>query len=224
MHQLEGSYRLPSRVCECVRPLAEEILRQREAQDSEESRDTEHDVGLPTAKKPAVLGSRPIIVSKSQLEESLPEIFAVYRRQLELAPSSSREITIAEGGIDPRAVQKVAPHGYRVRRDSMRVIKGLERACVIWPTWHPAPSEESDLEWAYTIITRTTGLVVIAVDANTTLEHSARVLALLRDDRLLLWDEEAQSNLQEILGRESGSAPFDSCRPIKRAERPSGQD
>jgi DNA helicase-2/ATP-dependent DNA helicase PcrA len=198
-HKLLGSYRLPVRVCECLLPIAKRLEQDRR------ERGGEHDVGLPEAKKPAVLGVRPIVVSADNAVTAIGEVFATYSRLLMSAPSAAREITIAEGGLDEDSIRRVAPSDYDVAVRWMRQIKGLERACIIWSTAQPAPTQESELEWIYTVLTRTTGLAVIVVASESTTPAAAEALSLLRRDRLLVWDPAAELALGRALEQRSTS-------------------
>lgn len=195
VHRLAGSYRLPIRVCECVQPLARHLDRDRRRLGGD------HDVGLPEARRPAVLGVRPIVLSAANAVEVLPAVLGAYRRTLDAVEPSCREITVAEGTFPLEPVRAAAPPGYRVGSASMLAIKGLERACVIWSTAGPIRSHECEVEWAYTIVTRTRCLAVIVVDPAATPDERAGVVRLLRADRLLCWDAAAEDALMAVRAR-----------------------
>jgi hypothetical protein len=194
VHRLSGSYRLPVRVCECVRPLAGRI------EEDRRDLDGDHDVGLPEARKPAVLGVRPVVLSAAGAGTALAEVFAAYRRTLEAVPQSCREITVAEDSFPVATVRAAAPPGYRVRSASMLQIKGLERAAVVWCTSGEIPAHESELEWVYTILTRTRCLAVLVVDPATLSDERRAILRLLPEERLLCWDEAAEAALAAARG------------------------
>lgn len=186
---IRGSYRLPVRVCECVQPLAEHLARDRRALRGD------HDVALPQPKKPAVLGIRPVVLAATNAARALPQVFAAYRRTLDQVPEAGREITVAERSFPEAVVAAAVPPGYRVSSRSMRQIKGLERAGIVWSTAGDLPAHESELEWIYTILTRTTCLAVLVVDPSSLSRERRTALRVLRRDRLVCWDDAAEAAL-----------------------------
>jgi len=188
---LRGSYRLPIRVCEAVRPLAERIAARRRslagAGDAEEE-----DVVLPESVKSAVLGPRPIIVagSEDEVAGALRSVLSSFAPLLRAAVSGDVVVCVAER--DEWVMDRLAnpPPGMTVRRESMRAIKGLERPCVVLSTRVEVPHDESLDEWIYTVLTRTTALLVLALSERTSPELR-EVIAQLRPDRLMAWNEKA---------------------------------
>lgn len=188
---LRGSYRLPIRVCEAVRPLAERIAARRRslagAGDAEDE-----DVVLPESVKSAVLGPRPIIVAgnEDEVARALRSVLSSFAPLLRAAVSGDVVVCVAER--DEWVMDRLAnpPPGMTVRRESMRAIKGLERPCVVLSTRVEVPHDESLDEWIYTVLTRTTALLVLALSERTSPELR-EVIAQLRPDRLMAWNEKA---------------------------------
>lgn len=186
-HRLAGSYRIPLRVCEAIRPLAERV-RHRHGEDVE--------VVMPESRKAAVLGIRPILVIAEDVHaaaEQLESIWTLYGE-----PMRAGRVTIVEEDAGLR--EAMLPRcGARVRIElqSMRRIKGLERDFVVWSTRVPFPTDESEEEWAYTILSRTTSLLVIVVIPGESDPEQVRITRLLRRDRLMPWDERAADWLGE---------------------------
>lgn len=141
-----------------------------------------------------MLGVRPVVVAgtKQQVEKSLRQVLAAYGTTIRAA-EGPRLVTVAEGDdwvID--AAVAAAPTAFKVASESMRRIKGLERPCVVWSTRASMPVDESVEEWIYTILSRTTSLLVIALSA-TTAPNISEVVARLRKDRLLFWTPDAEA-------------------------------
>jgi len=110
-------------------------------------------------------------------------------------------MTVAEGDeLVHDAAQQLAsvgrlPPGMKVEQQSMRRIKGLERPLVIWSTRAEIPVLETTAEWIYTILTRTTGLVIVALSAKTRPDVRS-IVGRLDQKRLLFWTEEAQAEFR----------------------------
>ncbi len=206
-HTLHGSYRLPLRICEAVAPLAKHV---------EASHSALHDVdGEPmdltdlSAVTSAVPGARPITLSgtRAEIKQQMAEVLTAYAPLLLETTPQNRAITIAEGHrhewLNTKLLKKeVLPPALKdaeVRVDdrSMRAIKGLERPAVIWSTKAHLPADESHLEWIYTMLTRTTGLLLILL-SDSAGEESREALRLLDPSRLLHWTARAQQHFHQL--------------------------
>lgn len=190
---LRGSYRLPIRVCEAVRPLAERIAERRRLETGAD--DAEMELLLPPESvKSAVLGPRPVLVAggKTEVREALRSVLCSFAPLLQSTASDEQVVCVAEeDDWMQRRLREVAPRGMTVRMESMRKIKGLERPCVVLSTRANIPHDDSLHEWIYTVLTRTTALLVIALSQGTRPELR-EVISLLRSDRLLFWNEAAE--------------------------------
>lgn len=189
--RLEGSYRLPIRICEAVAPLAESIAQSRSRSGTTHGAGEEQvDVVLPEAVKSATLGIRPVVLdgTSGMPVDKICDVIATFRPLLDRWSTGNRlPITIAEAsaGVAPQ-LQKAFPND-AVDAESMRAIKGLERPVVIWPTSCLMGASSTAAEWIYTILTRTTTLLVIVLQANTD-PRVVEAVQHLRRDRLLFWD------------------------------------
>ena len=74
----------------------------------------------------------------------------------------------------------------------MKSIKGLERSWVVWRTSSPFDRRSTIGEWIFTILTRSTAVTVLALDAETP-EETQAVVARLDSSSLLFWNDEAQT-------------------------------
>lgn len=219
VHELCGSYRLPISICEALEPLAKNVLNNRVAtrQSSEISAGSNRslnnsfgeeiapeDLVSPSSRKSAVIGIRPVILAPRDAADLADQLAAVVRTHKAVLARGVDpiEITYAEASeIDVDNLQKLL-NLYEVQTKvgpgSMLKIKGLERPAVLWSTRMEARrSAGSDLsEWTYTILTRTTRLLVIALSAYTPPEIRS-LLGTLRRDRLLFWNEAAETRFDE---------------------------
>ena len=208
--ELSGSYRLPIRICEALLPLADAIAVHRESvksqQISDEVDDEDEQVDLvrPHAVKSAVLGVRPIVLagSKADIRRQLAEVVRHYALLFDPAHGSKGIITVAEYDeflkeiFDRLKDSKKLPKDVVVEAASMSKIKGLERPLVAWSTQTNIPRRETEAEWVYTVLTRTTGVVVIAISQNTDARLRS-IVGRLREDRLLFWSEKAHHEFRE---------------------------
>lgn len=196
---LEGSYRLPLRICEAVQPLAAHL----DAQHLHHDADGEPvltDFVLPQAMKSSVLGIRPIVVTGTHAEvrQQIAEIIDCYGALFEQLPPAARRITIAESDRWLQAQLAQCVEGYAVEATTMRRIKGLERPLVLWSTRAILDVDEAKGEWVYTILTRTTTLLVIVLSVSTQPEI-AELVGVLRRDRLLFWTEAAEKAFDRLV-------------------------
>jgi SAM-dependent methyltransferase len=208
--ELSGSYRLPIRICEALLPLADAIAVHRESvksqqiSDEVDDEDEEVDLVRPHAVKSAVLGVRPIVLagSNADIRRQLAEVVRHYALLFDPAHGSKGIITVAEYDeflkeiFDRLKDSKKLPKDVVVEAASMSKIKGLERPLVAWSTQTNIPRRETEAEWVYTVLTRTTGVVVIAISQNTDARLRS-IVGRLREDRLMFWSEKAHHEFRE---------------------------
>jgi DNA helicase-2/ATP-dependent DNA helicase PcrA len=208
--ELSGSYRLPIRICEALLPLADAIAVHRESvksqQISDEVVDEDEQVDLvrPHAVKSAVLGVRPIVLagSNADIRRQLAEVVRHYALLFDPAHGAKGIVTVAEYDkflkeiFDRLKDSKKLPEDVVVEAASMSKIKGLERPLVAWSTQTDIPRRETEAEWVYTVLTRTTGVVVIAISQNTDARLRS-IVGRLREDRLMFWSEKAHHEFRE---------------------------
>ena len=84
-----------------------------------------------------------------------------------------------------------------IETDSILSLKGLEKECVIWATYVPLEFEKEAFEFAYTIVTRTSGILVIIITEETQ-EVYKRVLGLLNKERLIFWDKNSEEKFKSF--------------------------
>ena len=182
-HRLQGSYRLPVRVSEAIKPVSEAIKL---------GFNNEDGVGVITPYKGAPPGSRPIVVYAPSLEsiaskiQSIFQIYSVYDIDF---------ITILEKDHD--LCRALNHKGIRAETDTILRLKGLEKKCIVWSTRANLEYEKEVYEFVYTILSRTSCILIIALSDNS-LEVYKPVIGKLDSRRLILWDNETASKFSEF--------------------------
>ena len=214
-HELSGSYRLPIRICEAIEPIARAIqmLRRGQKDVGRVDGDENEDITLPHAVKSAVIGCRPIVIAPSdqqsfidQFSRILNFVAPIVQSNEELVVTNADETNSTIGRLAKSAVALTKPT-YRLENNSMLRIKGLERSCVLYSTKLDgtfAPGA-SPYEWVYTILTRTTNVLIINLSASTPPPICA-LIGRLRRDCLFFWDMAAEQRFDEfaaLIGSES---------------------
>ncbi len=173
-YRLEGSYRLPVRISECIRKLSEAIVKR-----------YGNDEGVTSINpyKGAPPGSRPIAVFGESNKEITQKVLAIFQ-QYKLYDLN--KITILEE--DNYLHDAILKEKINVETDSILSLKGLEKECVLWSTQAPLEFENEVFEFIYTILTRTSCVLIIAL-TNETQSTYKKILGLLNKDRLIMWDK-----------------------------------
>lgn len=177
-HRLEGSYRLPVRISESIKKLSEAIVHR--------FGNNEGAISI-TPYKGSPPGARPIVVfanSIPELAEKISEIFKTYNIY------DLKKITILEK--DSELLREISSRSLVTETDTILSLKGLEKECVLWSTRIPLEFEKEKFEFAYTIVTRTSSILIIALTENTQNVYK-EILGLLDRERLIFWDEESET-------------------------------
>lgn len=177
-HRLEGSYRLPVRISESIKKLSEAIVQR--------FGNNEGAISI-SPYKGSPPGSRPIVVygsSNVDLSEKIVEIFKTYKIY------DLNRITILEK--DNELSTEISSKGLLVETDTILSLKGLEKECVLWSTKIPLEFEKEVFEFAYTILTRTSCILIIAL-SDTTQNIYKKILGLLDRERIIMWDKETET-------------------------------
>lgn len=174
-YRLEGSYRLPVRISECIKKLSEAIV---------ERFGNDEGVTDITPYKGSPPGSRPIVIygqSYVEVAEKVKQVFEHYKIY------DLQKITILEKDIDLQ--REIIKKGISSETDTILGLKGLEKECVLWSTRIPLEFEKEVFEFAYTIVTRTSCVLIIALTDKTQNIYK-KILGLLNKERLIMWDGE----------------------------------
>lgn len=180
-HRLRGSYRLPVRISECIVEISRKI---------KESHVNKTGVEEISPYKGSPPGARPIVVygsSPSGLAQKIAAVYSTYKF------FDIEKVTILEKNSE--LARELSELKVPTETDTILKLKGLEKECIVWSSSTEIEFEKEIKEFVYTILTRTSCLLIIAIDANTP-ELIKPILSLLRKDRLIYWDEESETVFQ----------------------------
>jgi hypothetical protein len=181
--RLEGSYRLPVRISECIKGLSDKIV---------EKFDGEEGVNGISPYKASPPGARPVIVyapTLAEIGEKIKNVFATYKiYDLKRACILEKDLELC------KELNRI---GVGSETDTILSLKGLEKECVIWSTRIPLEYEKEVYEFAYTILTRTSSILIIALSDNTQEVYKATI-GLLKRDRLIFWDKATEDRFESF--------------------------
>lgn len=168
IHRLKGSYRLPFRISECITKITETI----------------QDGNVITPYKGSPPGARPIVVYAGTPSEFKTKLASIYQT---FGVYGLDKITILETDIEIYQAMR----GLKIpcETDTILKLKGLEKTCVLWSTRKDIEYKDEVAEFVYTILSRTSGILIIALTSMTLSKYN-KVINLLRKDRLIIWDKE----------------------------------
>jgi hypothetical protein len=233
--RLEGSHRLPVPIARAVGPLVDAASELRTA--SGQSAD---DFSRPQSRKASVIGVRPILVvgDEAHLAAEIRRTVETYGGYLEAEFGKDR-ITVCES--DPALARAIGTP--KIECATVMAIKGLERGMVVWSARRPPANAGEALETAYTVMTRTSCLLVLAVDPENLPTAHLDVIRHLDHDHVMRWNKRAEdwwrrvvlgaerTSLRSLSGPapspESDSAPNDPDDPAAAPEvdpRPGGEE
>ncbi|MCH5598620.1 UvrD-helicase domain-containing protein [Niabella ginsengisoli] len=152
-YRLDGSYRLPVRISESIKKLSEAIV---------ERFSNDEGVTDITPYKGSPPGSRPIVVYGQtflEVAEKVKQVFNHYKIY------DLGKITILEK--DTELLREITKKGISCETDTILSLKGLEKECVLWSTRIPLEFEKEVFEFSYTIITRTSCILIVTLTDDT---------------------------------------------------------
>lgn len=191
---LEGSYRLPFRVCEAVRKISEHIHLTFKGNKA---------ASILTPYKGAPPGARPIIVCGKDEEDVSTKILEVIKAY-EIFQISEKCILEKDDLLSKKTL---------VETDTVLRLKGMEKHLVVWSTRSPLEFKKERFEFVYTIVSRTSCLLIIALFNSETQKPTEKTyfdaLKLLRHDRLIFWDKQSKQEFHEILKNSDGELNSD---------------
>ncbi len=193
-YRLEGSYRLPVRISECIRKLSEKIV---------ETFSNEEGVNSITPYKASPPGARPIVVYGETVEgigKKLKDVFQTYKIY------DLKKVCILEK--DDILNRQLNQLGVSSETDTILSLKGLEKECIIWSTRIPLEYEKEVYEFVYTILTRTSSILIIAL-SDRTQDLYMQVLGLLDRERLIFWDKESEDKFDSFCEPSNATALID---------------
>ncbi len=206
-HELSGSYRLPIRICEAIEPIATAIqhLRRKQAGQPHSLDEEGEDIALPRAVKNAVIGCRPIVMAPKNSETFVAQISAILQFVGPLVEVGETKV-LTNADMSNHGVARLLNDALQIKNldfvienNSMLKIKGLERSCIFFSTRIDGSLTPgaSIYEWLYTILTRSTSVLIICLSPSTKTETQA-LIGRLRKDCLMFWDNFAEVRFNEF--------------------------
>lgn len=187
--RLGGSHRLPYRISECIRELSKLII-EKHKNTSEQSEVLPNEI-IPYKGSPP--GARPIVVFGTTvrlISQKIKEIFETYRDGYGL-----EKITILEK--DKELCYSLRQLRINTETDTILRLKGLEKECVLWSARTSVEEENEAEEFVYTILTRTSSVLIIALSEKISSTYQ-KIIGTLNRDRLIFWDEETKKQYSEF--------------------------
>jgi DNA helicase-2/ATP-dependent DNA helicase PcrA len=173
---LKGSYRLPFRISECVSKISSII----------------QNGNVITPYKGSPPGARPVVIYAATPNELKSKISSVYDSYKVYGLD---RITILES--DNEIYNALRAVKITCETDTILRLKGLEKTCILWSTRQDIEYKDEVAEFVYTILSRTSGILLIVLTTHT-LKKYHKIIKLLRKDRLIFWDLETKSNFDKF--------------------------
>ncbi len=200
---LDGSYRLPYRISDCLKPLSTKL------KESNKGNVIYSYPGGPP-------GARPILIKADKLEDcgnKIANMLFFYRYYTDhdekritiIEPDSGLSKAIRSGWtsirkrLDPS--QKKSGKGkffLGIEEDTVLRIKGMEYPYVVWTTRsQPKTGSTETMEFAYTAMTRSSTVLIIAV-LNEMPPENKEIIKLLDQNFVIPWDQESEDYMLSL--------------------------
>lgn len=181
---LQGSYRLPFRVSEALVPLSSYLSTKWKKRRKKE----DPHISLLSPHRGSPPGARPIVVAARSTEAMAAKIAAIYQAYgpgLGQVGFDLQEVCVLERDVSLR--KALSGLGLEAESNTILRIKGLEKSCIVWSTRRPIEQEDETAEYVYTVLTRGSCLLIIALFDDTA-EAFRPLLRLIQPGRVLFWD------------------------------------
>jgi hypothetical protein len=182
---LKGSYRVPFRIVEAIQRITSIF--------DKDNIDEYSLDNLLTPYKGSPPGARPIIVYAATFGELKNKIETIYKTY---SVYDIDKVTILEKE-DDLVCQTFRSINIPCKTETILKLKGLEKNCVLWTTRKDVEHKDLVPETVYTILTRTSGLLIIILSSQT-LPKYYKIIKLLRKDRLIFWDKETKDKFNDF--------------------------
>ena len=196
---LDGSYRLPFRITEAIRPLSEKIGKAR----------SDVSVNLLNPYKGAPPGARPILVYASSEAAMVEKLSWINRHYTvfdltdthDITAHEQRQIVILEKDRQLMNAINDLAHFRLADTDTILRLKGMEKDCIVWSTRIDIDRPGDEDYYVYTILTRTRSILIIALFDETP-QRYWDIVGLFDRERVIVWDEQTEYHYQEKVGGE----------------------
>jgi hypothetical protein len=190
-HELQGSYRLPFRISEALKPLSARIQLKRDAVKDRIK------VQLQNPYRGSPPGARPIFVwapDEGVMARKVKTIREAYDSSLGSVGFDLETCSILEKDVKLR--KALYGRGVDAETNTILRLKGLEKTCLLWSTRASTNDKEEAEEIAYTILTRGARLLIVALFPDISDEFKPIVDTFERE-RIILWDQETERHFRE---------------------------
>lgn len=189
-YSLKGSYRLPSRISECIKPISNHIIANLNPDGSEIN-----------SFKGAPPGARPIVVfgeNEDEMATKILSIVSIYEPYdiINLKKVPAEKISILEKDIDLQR-KLISLRNNIAETDTVLKIKGLEKRCIVWSTRVISEREDELYNFVYTILTRTSSILIIAMFPDLK-SDVIDILKKLNKTRLIFFDQESKDKFEQL--------------------------
>jgi hypothetical protein len=175
---LNGSYRLPHRISQSIFKLSSVIV------DRWKKNEATKEI---TPVKNSPPGARPIIVYAATLDNMAAKVQAIVNAYRDY---DINMVTILEK--DEELCKSLKDLSIQAETDTILKLKGLEKECILWSTRIAIDDENEAYEFVYTILTRTSCILIIAL-SDSTQKVFKKIINLLDREKTILWDSETKS-------------------------------
>ncbi len=187
---LKGSYRLPSRISECIKPISEYIIS-----------NINPDGSQMNSFKGAPPGARPILIYGDNVQEMAEKIISavsIYEPYdiINLSKVPAEKITILEKDLELQQ-HLLSLRNNIAETDTVLKIKGLEKRCVVWSTRVTAGREDELYNFVYTILTRTSSILIIAIFPDLKNEV-IQIIKKMNKSRLIFFDQVSKDKYENL--------------------------
>lgn len=185
-HKLVGSYRLPMNISKAIKPISQKI------KDNSNS-----EVDLITPYKGAPPGVRPIFIYGNNSNDISSKIISCIERYKSFDILQQNEkVAILEYDIDLYKSITIKKPGL-AETDTILRLKGMERSVIVWSTRINIEDKDEINNFVYTILTRTSCMLIIALYDNTLKEY-ADIIKQIPESLRIIWDFETETALNKF--------------------------
>lgn len=212
--ELQGSYRLPFRISEALVPLSARIQNKR--------RCCKDRVGakLQSPYRGSPPGARPVFVwanSTEAMAEKVRAIVNAYGEDLGGVGFDIGRCSILEKDVLLR--KALTDSGIDAETNTILRLKGTEKTCVLWSTRRPTETREEAEEYAYTILTRCSRLLIVALFPNTCSEFKP-IIRTFERERIIVWDDKTERRLASCMSEAAFSDEYEEHEDPVWEDRP----
>lgn len=185
-HQLIGSYRLPMNISRAIKPISQSL--------KDFSND---DIDIITPYKGAPPGVRPILLYAQNDQDMAIKVLDVIDRYKSYdIINDSQKITILEK--DNALYSALIKEKHNIAEtDTILRIKGMEKTVVLWSTKIVIPDKDEINNFVYTILTRTTCILIIAI-FDDIIDEYWNIINQIPESLRIVWDEETNNQLEKL--------------------------